>query len=218
MSEQIVSRDQRISNWEALERISKTLSIFAIPVVLGFGGWIIQQRLQNQTVSRDYVQLAVSILKEPKDSKIDPQMRDWAVQLLNENSPTKFNQHVVDQLKAGTTQLPETFNVTQPVVPEVSASGNPKGEAGDWELKGFDSLIHKDVEAALQAFANADKLYPSYHNVSEIKKLLEKNREALNAATKEGKSEAWSSVYKTIVTKYSWGMPADVKSQMEALV
>jgi hypothetical protein len=218
MSEQIVSRDQRISNWEALERISKTLSIFAIPVVLGFGGWIIQQRLQNQTVSRDYVQLAVSILKEPKDSKIDPEMRDWAVQLLNENSPTKFNQRVVDQLKAGTTQLPETYNVTQPVTSEVTASGNPKQEAADWELKGFDSLVHKDAEAALQAFTNASKLYPSYHNVGEIKNLIQKNLPALTSAPKEGKSEAWSSVYQTITSKYSWGMPADIKAQLAALI
>lgn len=218
MSEQNVSRDQRISNWEALERISKTLSIFAIPVVLGFGGWIIQQRLQNQTVSRDYVQLAVSILKEPKDSKIDPEMRNWAVQLLNENSPTKFNQRVVEQLKAGTTQLPENYSVTQPAAPDVTTSGNPKQEAADWELKGFDSLFHKDAEAALQAFTNAAKLYPSYHNVGEIRTLLEKNLAALTAAPKEGKSEAWSNVYQTIISKYSWGMPPEVKTQITGLI
>lgn len=218
MSEQIISRNQQVSNWETVERIFKTLSIVAIPIVLGFGGWIIQGRLQNQTVSRDYVQLAVSILKEPRDSKIDPEMRNWAVQLLNENSPTKFNQRVVEQLRSGTAQLPESFNVTQVVTPDVSSSGNPRGEAADWELKGFDSLVHKDTEAALHAFSSAEKLWPSYHNVSEIRKLLEKNRSALNAAPKEGKSEAWSSVYRTITTVYSWGIPPDIKNQLTALI
>jgi hypothetical protein len=215
MSEQIMTSHPHISKWEATERVSKTLSMLAIPVVLGIGGWVIQQRLQNQTVSRDYVQLAVSILKEPQDSKIDPAMRDWAVQLLNENSPTKFDKKVAEQLKAGTVQLPQDFSVTQAVLPV--ASGDLRGDAAEWELKGFDALIRKDGETALQAFTNAEKLRPSYHNVSEIKKLLEKNRAALNAAPKDGKSEAWSSVYRTITTNYSWGMPADVKTQLIAL-
>ena len=212
--EPITTSGQRVSNWEMIERISKTLSIVAIPLVLAFGGWIIQQRLQDQTVSRDYVQLAVSILKEPKDSKINDEMRAWAVQLLNDNSPTKFNQRVFDQLKAGTTQLPEDFNVTQPIAAVEPALDNPRAQATDLELKGFDFLVSKDVDAALQAFTNAEKLRPNYHNVAEIRKLLEDNRAALAAAPREGKSEAWSNVYRTLVSKYSWGMPPDIKTKL----
>jgi len=202
------------SKWEIVERISKTLSMIAIPVVLAFGGWIIQQRLQDQTLNRDYVQLAVSILKEPQDSKMDREMRTWAVQLLNDNSPTKFNSHVVDQLKSGTVQLPDSFNVTQDVSPATVSSGNPRADAADLELKGFAYIIGKDVEAALQAFTQSEKLWPNYHNVAEIKRLLEENHSALAAAPKEGKSEAWSKVYRVLVTKYSWQMPDDVKKKL----
>ena len=216
--EQITTSSQKVSNWEMIERISKTLSIVAIPLVLAFGGWIIQQRLQDQTVSRDYVQLAVSILKEPKDSKINDEMRAWAVQLLNDNSPTKFNQHVFDQLKAGTTQLPEDFNVTQPIAAVQPASDNSRTEATDLELKGFDFIVSKDVDAALQAFTNAEKLRPNYHNVAEIRKLLEDNRATLAAAPRKGKNEAWSNLYRTLVSKYSWGMPADIKSKLTAQI
>jgi hypothetical protein len=203
-----------MSRWELVERISKTLSMVAIPVVLAFGGWIIQQRLQDQTLNRDYVQLAVSILKEPKDSKIDPEMRTWAVQLLNDNSPTKFNSHVFDQLKSGTAQLPESFHVTQDTSTVTAASGNPRADAADLELKGFAYIIDKDVEAALRSFTDAEKLWPNYHNIAEIKRLLDENRTALAAAPKEGKSEAWSNVYRVLVTKYSWQMPADVKKKL----
>jgi len=216
MSEQILSQGQQISNWETLERILKTLSIVAIPVVLGVGSWIIQARLQNQTVSRDYVQLAVSILKEPKASNIDPEMRTWAVELLNENSPTKFNKQVFDQLKAGTTQLPESFSVTQPVAP-VSAAANPRSEATDWELKGFEALVNKDAEGALQAFTNAENLWPVYHNVSEIRKLLQESLSTLAAAPKEGKSEPWSNLYRTLTSKYSFGMPPEIRAKLIAL-
>ena len=212
MSEQ--TSDKAMSKWEVAERISKTFSAIAIPIVLAFGGWIIQQRLQNQTLNRDYVQLAVSILKEPNDSKIDPEMRTWAVQLLNDNSPTRFNAHVFAQLKSGTVQLPENFHVTQEVPPVTAPSGNPRADAADLELKGFASIVSKDVEAALQAFTDAEKLWPNYHNVAEIKKLLEESHSALAAAPKEGKSEAWSNVYRILVTKYSWGMPADVKKKL----
>lgn len=204
------------SKWEMVERISKTLSMIAIPVVLAFGGWIIQQRLQDQTLNRDYVQLAVSILKEPQDSKMDGEMRTWAVQLLNDNSPTKFNPHVADQLKAGTIQLPDTFNVTQDISPTAPASSNSRADAADLELKGFTYLIGKDVDAALQAFSEAERLWPNYHSVAEIKKLLAENHSALSAAPKEGKSEAWSNVYRVIVTKYSWQMPDEVKKKLSA--
>ena len=202
------------SKWETAERISKALSMIAIPVVLAIGGWFIQQRLQDQTLNRDYVQLAVSILKEPQDSKMDGEMRTWAVQLLNDNSPTKFNPHVADQLKAGTIQLPETFNVTQDVSPSAPPSGNPRADAADLELKGFAYIIGKDVENALRAFTDAERLWPNYHSVAEIKRLLEENHSALSAAPKEGKSEAWSNVYRVIVTKYSWQMPDDVKKKL----
>jgi hypothetical protein len=91
---------------DAIERISRTASIAAIPVVLAIGGWIIQRHLQNQTVSRDYVQLALTILQSPDQSKVPPELREWAVDLLNDNSPTKLNRTAVTNLKSGTVTLP----------------------------------------------------------------------------------------------------------------
>lgn len=206
--------------WETIERVSKTLSIAAIPVVLAIGGWIIQQRLQNQTVSKDYVQLAVSILKEPESSNIKPEMREWAVKLLNDNSPTKFSPTVSEQLKSGQSQLPASFNVSSSPAPAVitTTAANPREEAVNWEMKGFDFLVSKNAEAAFLAFTNAEKLWPSYHNVAEIRKLLEANLAGLTSASKEGKSEAWSSFYRTLLAKYSWGMPADIKTKISELV
>src|SRR5215471_4668723 len=91
---------------DAIERISRTASIAAIPVVLAIGGWIIQRQLQNQTVSRDYVQLALTILQSPDQSKVPPELREWAVDLLNENSPTKLNAKAIRTLKSGEITLP----------------------------------------------------------------------------------------------------------------
>ncbi|MEP6921579.1 MAG: hypothetical protein ABI967_10685 [bacterium] len=209
------ANDTMGAKWETAERLARTLSIVAIPVVLAIGGWIIQQRIQNQAVSRDYVQLAVSILKEPESAKVDPDMRAWAVQLLNDNSPTRFTPKFTEQLKTGQVQLPQSFNVSSsPASAQTTTAGETRDDASSWEAKGFNFLLSKDAQAALDAFAHAEKLWPAYHSVSEIKKLLQENQAALSAAPREGKSEVWSSFYRTLVNKYSWGMPADIKDKL----
>jgi hypothetical protein len=90
---------------DTAERFSRTLSIAAIPVVVAVGGWLIQRQLQDQTIRRDYVQLAVSILQSPDPSKVPPEIREWAVDLLNENSPTKLNAQAIANLKSGKVTL-----------------------------------------------------------------------------------------------------------------
>ena len=206
--------NESVNKWDTIERLARTLSIVAIPVVLAIGGWVIQQRIQNQAVSRDYVQLAVTILKEPETSKIDPDMRAWAVQLLNDNSPTRFTPKFTEQLKSGETQLPESFNISTASAPApIVTLGETKEDASTWEAKGFNFLLNKDVQAALDAFSHAEKLWPSFHSVAEIKKLLQDNQAALLAAPKEGASDVWKTFYRTLVTKYSWGMPADIKEK-----
>jgi len=91
--------------WERAERVAKLLSVVAIPVVLAIGGWLIQGSLADRNVSQEYVKLAVTILKEPR-GKDDSLLRGWAADLLNQNSPTKFDQAVLDALKQGQATLP----------------------------------------------------------------------------------------------------------------
>lgn len=90
---------------DTAEKLSRILSIAAIPVVLAVGGWLIQRQLQDQTIRRDYVQLALSILQNPDPSKVPPEIREWAVDLLNENSPTKLNTQAIKNLKSGAITL-----------------------------------------------------------------------------------------------------------------
>lgn len=91
------------------ERIVKMVSIAAIPVViplaLAFYSARVQQGAQRQTINRDYVELAVSILKEKPDN-VRPDLRNWAVDLLAEYSPTKFSPEVISGLKEGEFSFP----------------------------------------------------------------------------------------------------------------
>jgi D-alanyl-D-alanine carboxypeptidase-like protein len=91
---------------DKVERVARTVSILAIPVVLAAGGWWIQSQLQDQAVKRDYVQLAVSVLREPDSVKISAGLRSWAADLLNNNSPTKLPDALLAELRAGRASFP----------------------------------------------------------------------------------------------------------------
>jgi WD40 repeat protein len=90
--------------WDRIEVAARVLSLIAIPVVLAIVGWAIQESLASRSVSQEYVKLAISILKEKKD-QVDPSIRDWAADLLNQNSPTKFGEIALAKLKAGDVDL-----------------------------------------------------------------------------------------------------------------
>lgn len=81
----------------------------------------------------------------------------------------------------------------------------------DWERKGFEALLNKDVHMAIAAFKNADKAISNLHNAHEIWQYLIENKDTL--AT--GKREEWDKLYKTLLKEYSWGMPLDVKKHLE---
>jgi WD40 repeat protein len=88
----------------AAETIAKIVSLIAIPVVLAVGGWFIQKSLSDQSLKKDYVTIAVSILQKP-DKDVPAGLREWAADLLNDNSPTKFSADTLAQLKSGAISL-----------------------------------------------------------------------------------------------------------------
>lgn len=97
-----VAKKQTI--WEKLEAASKIISAIAIPIVIAIGGWWIQNSITKQSISKDYVALAISVLEKPK-GEIDQSLRDWAVDLLDEYAPNKFPAETVSRLKAGSISL-----------------------------------------------------------------------------------------------------------------
>jgi len=119
------SESHKPDAWDRFETISRTLSIAAIPVLLAVVGWLVQRQLQKQSVSKDYVQLAVSILREPDSSKINTELRSWAVDLLNAYSVVKLSARMSDVLKTGQAVLPplEGFaaNPSAALTPELQA-------------------------------------------------------------------------------------------------
>jgi hypothetical protein len=93
--------------------VSKALSIAMIPVVLGVGGWVIQREVQQQSLRKEYVALALSILHEQNTDRADKtaaDLRSWAVDLLNANSAVRFSDETTKRLKSGEASLPSDFS------------------------------------------------------------------------------------------------------------
>jgi hypothetical protein len=101
---------------------------------------------------------------------------------------------------------------------ELSVSPRQKFEktgptsARDWELQGFKYILERDVSAAINSFSEAEKNWPNYHNVAEIRRGLVSEKQTL--ISKE--SPKWKELYQHLLNELSWGMPADVRQQMQA--
>jgi hypothetical protein len=67
--------------------------------VLGGAGIVIQARIAGETNAREYVQLAVNILREEPSEGSRP-LRQFAVDVLAEKSPVALSQEMKDALLA----------------------------------------------------------------------------------------------------------------------
>ena len=82
------------------------------------------------------------------------------------------------------------------------------------ERRGFEALLKRDVNAARKAFDAAFASYPEYHNVKEIRSILDSKR----AALANPRSPEWDKLHQRILTDLSWGMPAELRPRFRALV
>lgn len=81
------------------------------------------------------------------------------------------------------------------------------------ERRGFLALLDRDVTAASSAFGEAFAEWPDYHNVSEIRRLLDRWEGELS----DRQSPKWKEVYRIVFADLSWGMPSDLRPEFRAL-
>lgn len=83
-----------------VQSIAAILSSVAIPIVIALVGWWVQSTVSTESIKKDYVQMAVGILKDTEKQK-DEEMRKWAVAVLDKYSPIPFSQSLRDKLEKG---------------------------------------------------------------------------------------------------------------------
>lgn len=99
----------------------------------------------------------------------------------------------------------ENVGITNPII----AKKNPK-LALEWELKGFNELLEKNIETAIVSFEKSENAYNQFHQVYEIALYLKKHKNEL----RQKESQHWKTIYKTLVSSYSWKMPIEIKKIM----
>lgn len=84
---------------EGIERVIKVLSSIAIPAVIAYFGWQIEQKISSNNLKKEYVELSISILTSEKE--IEPSIRDWAIDILQDNSPVNLSPTAIAELTDG---------------------------------------------------------------------------------------------------------------------
>jgi hypothetical protein len=94
----------------------------------------------------------------------------------------------------------------------VDAASSRASLAAAAERRGFEALVRHDVAAAIAAFDEARGIWPEFHNVAEVGRALRNRQDRLA----DPASEAWPQLYREILTRYSWGLPDDIRSAIRA--
>src|SRR6267378_2713383 len=77
------------------------LQVLLIPTAIGFGSVWIQKSIAKESVAKDYVEIATTILERPKQEG-DDALRKWATNLLVHHAPKgdEFNPKAQEQLES----------------------------------------------------------------------------------------------------------------------
>ena len=86
--------------WDKAQSLATIVSLLAVPTVLAWGSWRIQERIAEQSTKREYVQIAVGILNQSQQPVTPDEraMRGWAVNILELHAPVKLTKEAREKL------------------------------------------------------------------------------------------------------------------------
>ena len=93
--------------FEKAKDVAQIIALVAVPIMVGFIGWQIQISVKEREISRDYVQLAVSVLSSKDAPK---ELRGWSAELVNNFAPVKLSDDALIGLISGDINLPESVD------------------------------------------------------------------------------------------------------------
>ncbi|HFC6387751.1 TPA: hypothetical protein ACFNMI_000815 [Neisseria bacilliformis] len=126
-------------NSDELKTRVSIFSTIATPIVIAIVGWWIQSSISQDGLKKDYVQIAINILNSPESNK-NVELRQWAVNIIDKNSPIPFSQASKEKLIQGGllfVKFPEELVEECPDLPEL------KGGAGKDVMTWSLDVIHQ---------------------------------------------------------------------------
>ena len=87
-------------SWQRALAVAKIIALIATPVIIAIGTNQINLSIKQQDVKVRMLEIAIDILKtDPQKLSNDPQLRDWAINLLEKNSDVPTPKEARDALK-----------------------------------------------------------------------------------------------------------------------
>ena len=123
----------------------------------------------------------------------------------------------IDSLRGNLAREVEQVQMAAPPVqqslptPAPNTPSRREQRVASLEQTGFEAMLARDYETALDAFTKAREIWPSYHNVAEMQRLL-----AARRADPPQTEQDWLSLFEMALIKFSWGMPDDIRAAMRA--
>lgn len=107
-------------------------------------------------------------------------------------------------------EINRALSQTQAILnPEIVVPGST--DTKPWaaaEERGFRALLARNINDAIGAFSESERLKPGYHMVYEIGNYLKQHKSELDDAT----SESWPEAYRWIQQHAAWGMPVTFRN------
>ncbi|MBX3648414.1 MAG: hypothetical protein KIT07_05335 [Anaerolineales bacterium] len=119
----------------SLEKIklwTQIISSAAIPIAIALGGWLIQAAISDAGLKKDYVQMALSVLKEVP-TKENEQLREWAISIIEKNAPVPIPSKLKGQLASMRLITLADINVQE----RIDCKKAKDKETVDWLIESF---------------------------------------------------------------------------------
>jgi len=84
--------------WDKSHLVASSIAILLVPILVGYFGNQINSAIKDKEISQKYVELAIGLLKGDPD-KESPALREWAINIVNANSPVHLDPKVREELK-----------------------------------------------------------------------------------------------------------------------
>lgn len=84
-------------------------------------------------------------------------------------------------------------------------------KAKNLETTAFNFLFEKDIDQVIATLDACEKIYPGFHSVFEINRMLKQERDNLS----DPNSPKWNEVYLKILNEYPWKLSEEMKERLQ---
>lgn len=189
--------------WDKIAASSGIVAAILVPIAVAFVGAqysaALKQRELEVSARREYVQIGLSILRDP-GTKSD--LRKWGTDIVNHYADVKMPEPTKDALNEGRQNIP--YGAEQ----STAASAGRLTRIDELQTEGIKALLARNFEAATKAYDTAYQLWPTFRNVYEILNVLKSHPQPPQS------DQEWKDVYRRIAPFDLRGVDPKILAQL----